>query len=652
MMQAARSLIALTLALSSLVVHAGEATPVDRGVLVANNLEPDATPTQANRRDDGGYAVTGQDYIDVAVFSFRLEGVTSVSDPVLHLPVFETSTGGGSVPMQVFAYTDNGVIELGDFALGDELAIAEFSATTAGQTLEIPLRGSLNGLLEQGESIGLRVVADVAMEDIETQWRGIRIGGPVRLSYTPGDPGIPTPDTAAFDGHYLSLPGLSAPDLGRFDVTLELQQNQPLRFRLRSAPATDPIPPQPGPRSGTQLLECQEFSEPAGSLSLQPGQPDFNPRTGIVDIPRFSYRGQEYSGRLEFLTGSSPMEFMVLEVNEDPPADPPATIADLGTTVEVQPSRDFVPLCNGWVLIGDTESNSLIERNLITGETGNVYPFNTTPDQMTLDAANGVVYFTTQPRSERLYRLILSTGTIDHARLQANGRDFIPRELALGEDGSIFAVLFDPHFEEEEDPPAPEGLWMGVVPPSGELDDGVVPLESPVNIYYDPTQQHVFLRTESNLATFDFDPSTNGFTFVPDTDVPVGSGCTDFSISPDGDHLAYACPQGNDPDNDRTSLIDMSPTDYYDAAGEWILDSAPVSATFTPNGEKLLATDGEKLYRFDVDTHLRETTYEMNLPEEQSIKRIRVSRDGQFLLLLMQGESGSASGHMHWMRLP
>ena len=40
---------------------------------------------------------------------------------------------------------------------------------------------------------------------------------------------------------------------------------------------------------------------------------------------------------------------------------------------------------------------------------------------------------------------------------------------------------------------------------SGFLTESI-PLEDPVRIEYDPVLDHVFLATESNLATFDFDP--------------------------------------------------------------------------------------------------------------------------------------------------
>ena len=45
----------------------------------------------------------------------------------------------------------------------------------------------------------------------------------------------------------------------------------------------------------------------------------------------------------------------------------------------VEPSQDFVSLCHGWVLIGDAIRNRVVERNILSGETGATYSFNTVP---------------------------------------------------------------------------------------------------------------------------------------------------------------------------------------------------------------------------------------------------------------------------------
>jgi len=66
-------------------------------------------------------------------------------------------------------------------------------------------------------------------------------------------------------------------------------------------------------------------------------------------------------------------------------------------------------------------------------------------------------------------------------------------------------------------------------------------MEEAVRIDYDRVRKLVLVATESNLASFILDRVALTLDFVPNTEVPVGSGCTDLSIS----LLAYSCPKGH-----------------------------------------------------------------------------------------------------------
>ena len=79
---------------------------------------------------------------------------------------------------------------------------------------------------------------------------------------------------------------------------------------------------------------------------------------------------------------------------------------------------------------------------------------------------------------------------------------------------------------------------MGLLDGSGNFLRDSIPLESLVRIEYDDLLDHVFLTTESNLATFDYDPENYILNLVPDTDISVGNSCMDFTTSPDGTRLA------------------------------------------------------------------------------------------------------------------
>ena len=192
---------------------------------------------------------------------------------------------------------------------------------------------------------------------------------------------------------------------------------------------------------------------------------------------------------------------------------------------------------------------------------------------------------------------------------------------------------------------------MGLLDGSGNFLRDSIPLESPVRIEYDDLLDHVFLTTESNLATFDYDPENYILNLVPDTDISVGNSCVDFTTSPDGTRLAYSCPAGNRSNQDF-SIVDMFPDDYFDSDGEWFLGSAPVSATFNNAGTMLIATDNEKLYFYDVVTHLILEDYELGLLPGETIKKIRISLDGEYLMIFLNNELHDENIKFYWMPMP
>ena len=96
----------------------------------------------------------------------------------------------------------------------------------------------------------------------------------------------------------------------------------------------------------------------------------------------------------------------------------------------------------------------------------------------------------------------------------------------------------------------------------------------------------------------------------------------------------------------------MAPDDYFDSDGEWFLGSSPVSATFNNAGTILIATDNVKLYFFDVVTHLILEDFELGLVEDEQIDKIRISRDGEFLIIYLQNELHDANSKFYWMPMP
>jgi len=638
--------------ISAISAYGDNATLVDEAVMVNKELDEETVVYRATYLSTGGFAVVSNEYIDAVGLSFDLGNISSVAQATLRLPIEELYPIGFNVPISVYAFADNGQIDLYDYTAGFSIPVS--SQDIAGLTeVTVDVTAAVNSILQSSRYTGFRIVPDWVPDDIPDEtfpaYKGAKFDTTaVALEFTPGGAPLSGTDSAVFDGFRLYAPGISVPDLGVVDAEFYLTELDSSIFTLISADV-DPIGGGSGNLlSGVELLNCQAFDPPAlPETSANPAS--FSYTSGLLAIPNVSFQGEQVDMVLLLEQEGNPITFRLVSLEPSAPTPPLNTVSSLGGAAVVEPSQDFIPLCHGWVLIGDSSKNRLLERNVITGEVGGTYFFNTQPDQLTLDDRNYIVYFSTHPETERLYTLDLNSGIISYNRIIEDERQFSPIDFVLGENGNIFTLLND---RSQGESPAPNGLWLGLL----DRDAGPVipslPLDSPVRIAYDRVQQRVFLTTESNLATFDFSPDTNELVFVDGTDIPVGSGCTDFAVSPNGNRLAYACPNGNNEEITPFAIHDLDPVDYHNPDGEWYLGAPPVSATFSKEGDMLIATDGSQLFFFDVITHLLIEKYDIGKSAEEVVKKLRLSRDGDLLMIFMANELDSPNGKIYWMAMP
>ncbi len=633
----------------------------------------------APRRDasyvsSGGFAVTGKDFIDAYTMVFDLGETTSVSGATLKLYILEVFEQNGAASVKLEFFSDNGVIEFTDYSIGFPQRIGQTNA--AGQTeIQFDVTGPVNSALNTGRYIGFRVTSTLATAAIDSElfpaFAGVRFfENESQLEFVPGAPPATNPAFGFFDGYTLEVPNIDIPTVGEVYAQFQLVDANNQLFRLNIADITGEATAVP-PLSGLELFNCEAFTPPTGADTASAAS-TYSVNSGVLDIPDTTFQGEQFSVRMEYIEGTTaPFLFELLTFGEINTTPLDGLDSDLTGGLSVEPTQDFIAACHGWVLIGDFIRNRFVERNLISGETGRIYQFNTSPEKMRFDESSGYVFFTVHPNSERLYRLNLANQEIVHFPLrqeifgapEGDGPiasyeyGFALNDIAIGENGNLFVLLIDNVQENPEQfiPFADSGKWMGLLDANGNFLIESIPLEEPERIEYDPVQNHVFLATESNLATFDFDPATNALEFVLGTDTQVGNSCTDFSISPDGNRLAYSCPQGNgvtQEDQIEFSIWDMSPESYFDIDGEWFLEDSPVSAVFNQEGTILIASDNEKLYFFDVVTHLLLEDFQLGLQEGESVKKIRFSKDGEMVIILLENDLHNGTSKFLYMDTP
>jgi len=669
---------ALLCSLLPISAFADLAVLVDEGVLVEINPEP--TPldqgqdpiTQAtigvaknaSYVSDGSWAVTSLEFIDKAAFVFDFGSANSVSGATLILPVEAVYPQAGTAPIKLEFFSDNGVVEYTDYTVGFPESIGQ--ADGVGQTeIRFDVTGAVNAVLSASRYVGFRVLSTLepsAVVVTSPKFTGVKfLPAAAQLEFVPGAPPATSPDSTSFNGFTMEVPKIEIATIGEVYAQFKLIDVNAQIYQLTAATITGAGSQAPLV-SGRDLFDCNAFSAPVGSAALSTGSSTYSINSGIIDIPDVAFNGNQFSVRMEYIEGTNPLLYELLDFREISTASGNSGSSDLDGGLITEPSQDFIPACHGWIIIGDSVRNRIVERNVISGETGKVYPFNTVPDQLTLDEANGLVYFTVHPEATRLYKLDLNTGTISNKNVKqllagagaTYTYPFALRDIVLGENGNLFALMIDPIQVNPENsiPYASSGKWLGLFDTDANFLTQSLPLLEPIRIEYDPVKQHVFLATESNLATFNFNPVTNTITFVNGTDVQVGSGCTDFSISPDGNRLAYSCPAGNNKTKPETSIWDMDPLNYFNIDGEWLLEEAPISATFNQAGTILIATDNTKLYFFDVVTHLLLEDFKLGLLEGETVKRIRFSKDGNFIIFSLANDTHIANSKFLYMKTP
>ncbi len=243
-------LISATTLFSSASVHADSAVLVDYAVMVETN--PEAAPlvegeepakeeevgtqTNASYVSTGGWAVTGEGFIDAAAFVFDFLETGTVSQATLTLPIETLYLQNGASPIEISFWADNGWIEYTDYSIGFVTPILEIDAT--GLTvIEVDVTGAVNASLGAGRYVGFRVKSSVAPGSVDTTvippYVGVNlIEDAATLQFTLGAPPAVPGDSARFDGYTLEVPAIEVPTLGEVAAQFRLVDPNELRFQL------------------------------------------------------------------------------------------------------------------------------------------------------------------------------------------------------------------------------------------------------------------------------------------------------------------------------------------------------------------------------------------------------------------------------------
>ena len=331
-----------------------------------------------------------------------------------------------------------------------------------------------------------------------------------------------------------------------------------------------------------------------------------------------------------------------------PPSDggmPPPTsdtvLPPAAGSIAVGPSSDFIPLFNGQVLIGDTSTSRVNLLNIVTGTVDAYYQLSAAPGDLELDSTRNYLYVALVSATQ-LARIDLSSGQIVYIAVSAP-----VATLALGNNGIVFANLTAGY----SGPIAViDGLTATVVTTLPGTVAGFDRL-----MVYDRTNDVLitgsWALSPASLTRYSYDSTAHTLTQVQYV-FNAGDNGQQLVLSPDRQHLGFPCGAGNGAPS--YTIFDYDPSDVTVSYGAWNTGPYPRAIAWTPDSQRVIASNGTALQLFDVATHTSITSYTLDFSacNYSEIVGTGVSKGGKIGYGFSNCGSPATSGRLYWVLLP
>jgi len=285
------------------------------------------------------------------------------------------------------------------------------------------------------------------------------------------------------------------------------------------------------------------------------------------------------------------------------PGNPSDAFSATGTDTYGNGVSSFIPLCNGWVLIGDYNNNQIILRDVINGITERTYQLTTAPVHMALDKANTMLYVT-HGITNFITRINLATGEM--LPLLAPGAE----SVAVSQPGELFVQSSAGVLIYDSNSSLLQTTLTGIIGNQIQYNDATDRLITSFNNYfYDRTNLSLTLQG----------PSSGGGS---------GSDCNYVRVSPDGIHAVKPCGAGN---GAGYTVYDFDSHDPTNVLGEWNTGAYPSGVAFAPSNLYVLLTDRTNLQLFNVTTHALVDSVPGASCTYSDLRKLGVSSDGKLL---------------------
>jgi hypothetical protein len=305
----------------------------------------------------------------------------------------------------------------------------------------------------------------------------------------------------------------------------------------------------------------------------------------------------------------------------------------------VDPASDIVPLCDGWVLLGNTIKNAVQLRNMLSGQLMRSYPLTGQPGDLELDPQTGELHVALAGATS-LVTVDLESGQSSPVVLPQPGRS-----VTVGTGGYLLVTL---------DSTSSIANPLVFISPAGVVtaaNKTVYPL-----LDFDHKRGHLIAAqlglSPSSLAIHKF--TTNPLDVTQVSTLSAGSNGREVALSPDNDHLAFVCGAGNSGAPTNYSIADYHADDPSNIYGHWNVGAYPQSAAFDPGSQKLVASNGKDVVVFSVVTHtslLTKTPKDTTCGTTITVSRVAYSRGGKLFYGYFNCPSGT-SARVYWSVSP
>jgi hypothetical protein len=319
---------------------------------------------------------------------------------------------------------------------------------------------------------------------------------------------------------------------------------------------------------------------------------------------------------------------------------------------------DFVPLCNGWILVGDPGNKQIDLMNVGDGAVSQKFTLSDAPGHMAFDPATSYLYVCLQSTCA-LARVNVATGAVVNISLAdaVNNPNNDPATLlSLTPDGKVFAELAESGSDVWWNQPlalvdGTNGSLIKVYLAPGGLSAYGIPQGY---VTYDSVRKQLIVsqldQSPANIYTYPYNSASPSLNPTPSLTYNTANNIQGVAMSPDGNHLGVM--EGG------VGIVDYNPasisatTQGTWASGGIYYGVGGLGGAFSPDSSLYLTATGGTIQVYNVSSHTLATSYNLGLSVYQSIVWVGYSSGGHILYTLVNTNSPTSVDTIRWQVYP